>query len=621
MTDSTLTPRTLQPGTLVRDNNSRVGRVAGDPAVIEVDGNPVEVYPVDFWGSVVKKPGNWLTPVAPDCPEALLLERPEVLASWVEEAPLRLVALALSVDGGTGRVSDIRAKLSGRVIEEGRWNNWWNKQPQSMRKMPDHFRISKVGKDNEYTLLTDVEAVDLVQETKATADVKKTSVAGPDWKNWLEAQTREPAPGRFPPRQVANSLARWPAGTIEPVLFRLIVGAEEFVAARETSPQVAEGWLWAIAQAALRWRESGSNDPRGYTAARVGEVLARLAGIAGERTPQELLLQAGALDGTADAWRRGFLAGLWESFEGDDAREMYLSSSAILGRQARGDLVKEMFLSAFGPDFSKRRHAELDRLLDAVPESQRTPLLNEIIATAGADQRDGVLDYIDKSRHASGPENLALRLVATLTLGGEGGELATRTSRELANTLKPKSHSVDGGRVSWSFTVSNPIVTVLRDTQGQIDEIIGQRDSELADLRKAHAAELERERAEQERLRQQVRERNAELAANREESRLEASRDMLLAVGEVFQSVCREQGSNEMADSVAAGLTLALQAGGATLLESRGRSVDFHPGFHDSDVTVPPGTRVRVIAPGVTYGGGVLGFSVLLKAQVRHEAG
>ena len=583
---------------------------------VELDGRKVEVFTVDFWGAELKRPDNWLTLVDRDSPEAMLLDRPEQLTSWADEVPLKLIALALSVGGGTGKVADIRAKLDGRVIDSRKWESWWKKQPPLMRKMPDHFRITKVGKDNEYNLLNRFEAVSSATGSKASKSVNKSvkseerrTVTASDWRTWLEAQTRSPAPGRFPTLQVTNSLARWPAESIEAVLFRLIVGAEELFAVRETSPQVAEGWLRAIAQAALRWREVGGSDPRGYTAARVGEVLARLAGIAGERSPQDLLLQVGALDGVTDAWRRGFLAGLWQSFEGEDARQLYVSSSAVLGRQARSDLAREMFAAAFGPDFSERRHSELDRLLDAIPEGQRTQLLSEVIATASADQRDGVLDYLASSRHADGAERMPLRIMATLKLGEGRGDFTDRTSMELADALaRPELYGAE-------------IEALLADTSFRVEAVVALKLSQSEEAQKSLEAGLEQERQEQERLRQQVRERNAELAANREESRLELRQDMLLAVGEVLQSVHRRNGSGEPAGDVAAGLALALRAGGAEPLGTPGKVVEFDPELHQAEKGAPDRSLVRVVAPGVVYRGGIHGDRVLLKAQVKHEAG
>ena len=363
-----------------------------------------------------------------------------------------------------------------------------------------------------------------------------------------------------------------------------------------------------MAQAALRWREVGGSDPRGYTAARVGEVLARLARIAGDRTPRDLLLQAGATDGDVDAWRRGFLAGMWESFAGDDARDLYLGAAAVLGRQARTDLARETFTAAFGPDFSERRHPELDRLLDALPERERTQLLQEVIASAAADQRDGVLHYVASSRHADGAEKLPLRTMAVLALSGGRGDFATKTSMELADALAgPDIYGPE-------------IEALLEDTAFRVEAVVALKVSEAKEAQKSLEAELQRERQEQERLRQQVRERNAELAANREESRLEIRQDMLLAVGEVLQSVHRRNGPGELAGNVAAGLTLALRAGGAEPLGTPGETVAFDPECHTADGNVPANGRVSVIAPGVVYRGGIHGDRVLLKANVKHEA-
>ena len=387
------------------------------------------------------------------------------------------------------------------------------------------------------------------------------------------------------------------------------------------SAQVAEGWLRAVAVASLRWRETAGPDTAGYTAARVGGALARLSRVAGDRTPQDLLLQAGALDGETDAWRRGFLAGMWEAFDGEDARELYLRSSAALGRQARGDLAREMVLSAFGPDFSERRNSELDRLLDALPEGERAQLLKEVIASATADRRGSVLAYIANSRHGEGVNRGGLRLLASLLLGDGTSEFEDRVSQELANALEPQNHFVNADPVSWSFAESTPTVTVLKSTQRRLDEIIKQMEAEVAEVQASHEAQLDQERQEQERLRQQVRERNAELAANREESRLEIRQDMLLAVGEVLQSACQQDDSGDLAGAVKAGLTLALRAGGAEPLETPGTMVEYNPELHDAKGGAPGSGKVKVVAPGVIYRGGIHGDRVLLKAHVKHEAG
>ena len=608
-----VTDSMIHSGALVRDRHARVGKVVGDPVCVELDGNTVEVFNVDFWGNEYKRPEAWLAVLPSDSPEALLWERPEELASWAEEAPLRLVALALSVGGGSGKVADIRAKLDERVLEAGKWENWWKKQPQQMRRSSACFKVTKVGRDSEYSLLTSFDAVPAVGEVRSSPKPAK-SVGSADrgaatlanWEKWLESGSHDTIPGRFPTKPTIDSLAEWPARTIEPSLLRLITSAERLSSAGSMSAQAAEGWLRAIAQAALRWRETGGQDTRGYLAARAGEALARLARTAGDRTPQDLLLQTGAMDGAADAWRRGFAAGMWDAFDGEDARDLYHRSAELLGRQARGDLAREMVLAAFGPDFSARRHSELDRLLDALPEEQRERLLQEVIASATADQRNGVLFYIAESRHSSGPEHLGLRLVASLALGDEQGELAMQTSRELAQALDEPYRLGKPVEAAFSAVVSKISAAGLSATAE-----VQKRSAEAQAL-------LEQERQEQERLRQQVRERNADLAAGREESRLEARRDMLLAVGEVLQSLHGMDSAEAVVGKVSAGLELALRAGGAELLGTAPNG--FNPRLHESTEMLQESTPIKVIAPGVVVRGGTHGDLVLLKAQVSREA-
>ena len=616
-----VTESKFPPGALVRDNHAKVGRVVGDPIVIELDGNPVEVFAVDFWGQEIKRPDSFLTLLPPDNAEALLVERPEALSSWADEAPLKLVALALSTSGGEGKMADIRAKLDGRVLEAGKWENWWKKQQQQMRKLPTCFKIVKTGRDSEYELLAWYESVPTASQLKTVGSPKKKATTSADWRAWLEAGTHRPPPGRFPTSQAASLLARWPADTIEQALLRVIVSAEEALASGELPAQAAEGWLRAVAQASLRRREVGGTDTRGYTAARAGHVLARLARIPGDRAPQDLVLSAGALDGGTEAWRRGFLAGMWDAFDGDDARQWYLASSTVLGRQARGDLAREIFLAAFTPDFSERRHSGLDRLLDSMPEDQRQQLLQEVIATANAGQRASLLHYISQSRHAEGVNREGLRLMASLLLGDGTSEFEDRVSRELADALEPKNHSVNADPVSWSFSVSTPTVTVLRNTQQRLDSIVAVNNAERTELQASHEDQLEQEKQEQERLRQQVRERNAELAANREESRLELRQDMLLAVGELLQSLSARSDRDGLAGDVAAGLLLALRAGGAEPLGVAGERVPYNEEEHSANENIQKSGTVKIIAPGVIYRGGVHGDRILLKALVKHEAG
>ena len=597
----------IPPGAFVWYASKGIGRV-------EETGDRLSVL---FWadrksGKPERLPPNLLTPLA----DYILQANPQGktgnadpwkrFQSGAKKAPLKLVALALSACGNSGGTADIREKLDKRA-PIGSWGSWWKRTEPKLAKLPTHFKIDGAGAGVKYALLSSVADV--------PADWIEPKVKLADWKKWLTAKTHEQAPGRFPTRQVADSLAKWPAKDIEQALLRLIVTVEGALADGSVSAQSAEGWLRAVAQASVRLREAGGRDTRGYLAARAGTLLAQLAKIAGDRAPQDLLLQAGALDGETDAWRRGFLAGMWDAFEGEDAREIYRRASSVLGRQARDDLARQVALAAFGPEMSDRRHSELDRLLDALPDSERLHILEEVIARATTGQRAEVLDYIANSRHASGNERLPLRIVAVLMLSEGQGKLAARTSWELAESLaSPDSYGPE-------------VKALYENTAARVQAIMAFNAGNLEELKETHETRIEQERQEQERLRQQVRERNAELAANREESRLEIRQDMLLAVGEVIQSVSSGGDSGEMAAGVQAGLNLALRAGGAEPLEAQGKRVGYDPEIHslvnennEDAGGLADSSPVMVVAPGVVVRGETSGDRILLKAQVRHEA-
>ena len=480
-----MTDPKFQPGSLVRDNHSRVGKVVGSPLRVEIDSKPVEVVTVDFWGAEVKRPENWLNLLASDSPEALLVDSPEALVPWAEEAPLKLVALALSVGGGSGKVAEIRAKLDGRVLETGKWENWWKKQPPQMRKHPEYFKVAKVGRDSEYSLLSYYDSVPVTSALRSASAKDRKGATSADWGKWLQSDAHDLAPGRFPPKAAVDALAKWPGRDIDRVLDNAVRGAKRFLASEKRPPKQAAGaWMDAVSQAAARRRELDSSQSVATLDSQTSQLLAQLAHIAGRDNMVRVL---------ADAFV---------------APEGYAE--------------------------------ELEELRQSLSDAQ------------------------------------------------------TCHARELEN--RQQSHAAE--------------MESLRQSHA----------AELTELRQAQDAELQRERQEQERLRQQVRERNAELAANREESRLEVRQDMLLAVGEVMRSVFRQNGSGELAGDVAAGLALALRAGRAEPLGIPGEAVEFDPELHQPERGVPDRGQVRVVAPGVIYRGGIHGDRVLLKAQVKHEA-
>ena len=594
-----MTDSRIQPGAFAWYAARGVGLVE------ETGGNPSVLFWADRQsGKAERIPANLLVPLAGHIPEADPPGRTgegdpwKRLESGIRKAPLKLVALALSAGGNSGAAAEIRERLARRA-PVGAWGSWWKRTEPKLGELPSHFRIDRVGGDTRYTLLSSVADV--------PSDWVAPKVTPADWKRWLSARTRESPPGRFPTKPVADALAKWPASTIDEALLRVALTAEELLSSGDVSSQVAEGWLRAVAQIAIRRRAIGGSDPRGYDAARVGALLARLARIAGDRTPQDLVLEAGALDGATDAWRRGFVAGLWESFEGDDAREMYRKSSSVLGRQARAGLAREIALAAFDPGYSARRSSELDHLLDLLSEEQRAQLLQEVVASASQAQKNGALDYIANSRHAakSGdvPERLTLLALATLLLSDGEGPVPSQASRELADAL---TEAEAGG---------SAIRSLFRDSRARIAEERAGIADKLEQQRKTHEAELERERREQERLRERVQSLSAQMASGREESRVEIRQGMLLAVGDVLQrAYLQGKSAEDRLKNVITTLPSALREGGAATFGAVGDTVKYDPKLHHSSETIPTDAKVCLTAPGVK-----VGERVILKASVSTE--
>ena len=180
----------FQPGQFVRHKDLGVGRIES------VDGNPAVV----FWsdrdsGKSQTIPAVFLKLLPSDSPEILLWEEPESLATWAEDAPLKLVASTLSLSGGTGGKTDILGKLAG-LIPGVDWDGWWKKTQPKIRKEPEHFEISKSGKDSQYTLRTSAKIVPVVDVSKPAKRAVKQKTGQQDRMGRVVCLRRRRTPSR-----------------------------------------------------------------------------------------------------------------------------------------------------------------------------------------------------------------------------------------------------------------------------------------------------------------------------------------------------------------------------------------------------------------------------------------
>lgn len=514
----------FQPGTLVRDNRSRVGKVVGVAGSLEVDGDIVERVAVDFWGGEERRPESWLTPLDEESPEVLLWEQHAELKPWVEDAPLRLVALALLVDGSSGEMSHIREKLDGRVLEEGQWENWWKKRQQQIRKSPEHFSVAKTGNKTVYTLRSDLDkvppgATGKKPAAKGTAS-KKRPANKSVWVEWFVSEIDEPPPGAtgYPTKAAFDALSSLADKETRKTLTKLLHWTDKSLSGSETElpdKKAAFAWRDLLASATLSWRDYAKQGYRDDLSVQTAELLSQMAVILG-----------------------------------------YDKATPDLMR-----LTRSLVLDAFGTADVSAAQQSNPSLLGYLSADEKNRLVTEMLETSGNDSR----------RQADELEDLR------------------------------KAHKDELGKLVSSHE------TVLRQMRKDHD----------AELTKKND-ELDEERREKEYWKQLVRQRNADLAARREESRLEARRDMLLVIGEVLQSLRGQDSEEELIADIEAGLRLALKAGGAELFDTAPNGFDAH--LHQTTERLIDSTPVKVVAPGVKVPGKIHGDLVLLKAHVKREA-
>ena len=285
----------IQPGDFVQYNHlgaSGIGKVkeTGDSLLVQ------------FWNEKEeRKSVSGLTPlsVAEAGPVKSLWDSPGELASWAREKPLKLVALALSIDGGKGNPGKIKEKLDGRVPLGADWKTWWGKRAKSLNALsdlPEPEYFDKSAKGNEYTLLCGIGDV---------PDDAQAPLSLADWKKWLLNDLNLPTFGKNPSKMLSESLAEWPEDTIERALKRVLWGAELLLdAPKKPSAAAALAWMDAVGSVASRWcsQYPDSHQP----AERSGEVLARLSQRikVKEKRKEATLFWAGALSESPDRQRQ-----------------------------------------------------------------------------------------------------------------------------------------------------------------------------------------------------------------------------------------------------------------------------------------------------------------------------
>ena len=146
---------------------------------------------------------------------------------------------------------------------------------------------------------------------------------------------------------------------------------------------------------------------------------------------------------------------------------------------------------------------------------------------------------------------------------------------------------------------------------------LAQEEANRETLRQSYEEQLQRTRSDWNKQVQLLRD---EIAANREESRLDIRRDMLTAVADALHNLRRQNvPQDNLLRDAEAGLEIALLAGGVKWYGTVGEQVEYNPRLHQGVDSTLTGTPVTVTERGALVPGERTGDFILIKAQVKRQ--
>ena len=660
----------LKLNAVVRHKERGVGRVVE----LEEDGQWVLI---DFQRSPGHRMAKQLaltslTILPYDGLEAALQDSPETVYSWVSEAPLKLVAAALTdLDRRTGKAGDLRDKLDLRVLRSrgASFDNWWKRVQPAVKESRHFYPNGRNGWTfTRGVTVADVPASPLSSAARGSRTTKKETepfsvllskvscgegglhefpnqrqrsqalkhlVANDDWDWFVGEQSAEHLLANVPVCRMVFKVLGVPEhfGRLLDGLHRISRCLTQADGDRNrTDPwiiaraeMIVEIVNSAVGRAGLSSHQEavrGLGESFVYLHLALTGIEAKWArhseraGAAAEQLQHGLARILNASPPSVhSAWSAGFWAALMRT--PFSTRRFFDSLARRLESSARLLLWQEMFHTGLSDGTSDEQINELNRLLDTLSEPERTRVaqLSMVRAADAGIARQGALKFVATSRLAGQSpdraDRLSMLVMAALLLAEAEDPIVAHAANQLGDAF-------DGLMDEGDRPVAYALLSGIR---ARFDQRLQHLTGEMEEQRDAYDVELERKRREEERLRQQNETFRAQMASGRQESRLEVRREMLLEIGDILQRALRQGSPTEdrLLDVIAR-IPVALGAGGGEPLGTVGETVPYDPRLHHSTVGIPSGTLVRLVAPGVVARGESFGDRVILKANVIQKS-
>ena len=555
--------------------------------------------------------------------QAQLRANPEEVLTWVDKAPLRLIGATLADMQGSGKAGDMQERLERRVLEvaDVRWQTWW-KKVQPAVKESNFFRYDK----QVYSLAPSVQAESIPLEPvsprptiRSVSDKREgqSSQSLQTWLKWLWDREDNPPPGNLPPRDLASVIGIYPEDISSQASRRLIAGAAEVTTRPNTTNRAHQVWLELILKIAERNGSLSTDDASAELPPGLPGVLAQLLASVrpAESAEQHLQSLKNVIDGKNRA-RIELAAGIWQLWRSnpEDGQRLAGILSSQLNDRQKTSLTGDVIAAALS-DPNYTQEYPLDRLIDRLrPFSIQRAILTAVLwAAQGMAPQTKLANYavtrFHRGNSADDPGALDVMVAAAIMLPEGQEHLLPTVAAFYRDALQA---SADTG---YSPLVSSLVEETVHQTMSATQAL----QTQLADERQGHETALSALRSEEQRLRTHITTLRAELASDREASKLDVRRDMLQAIASTLDTLSSGHDSQEsLVRDVEASLRLALQAGDADFYGAIGAAVEFDSTLHQTSESVEQGAHVTVRRQGIRVPGSPpAGDLILLRARVN----
>lgn len=542
---SSMSSKQFQVGDVVRHRRRGVGQVSS------ADAESIRVKYASGQSSPPMQPedaAQLLTKLPEDSPEALLLEHPESLQPWIEDAPLKLVATAVSVNGNSANASSIEHRLAP-VFNPGEWKAWWEEVRPFAKKSP-YFKFTQKGAT--YSLR---EGPSEVPEERLLKPVKVK-----DWADWLKSPD-----GKAPVRpQLSAGLLR---NTIS-------------VVQGETWPP--DFPLTLASELASDLKQSAGNDSRNFLKA-LYQPLGRPVRVALSQELANSVLRGESVSTPDDDALDLLLAA-----PNPSERKQVLQNLAV--QAAEGYLPSDLVGNYLAGAVADVQDAVLGKTTRQLQDALNAPdagqwlveLLFEIQTRLAELKRQSTSRENQLKRQALNHQKELERLNSAHDKESQRqNSLHQEALRQLEATLKEEQakHRAEVDRLN------------------QQNETLRQHEASLSGRLKDEQTNRQKD---VDKLNQQARDLHAQLARGRDEFVMEARYDILKQLALAFQNLHRADASvSELVQDAKSNLLLALGAGGAQEFGAVGELTEFNPQIHHGADGLAAGDKVRITLPGI----------------------